>query len=105
MVSIVVDQRVALGAEPVDGLLGLPDQVDEPGRVAAPDLGAAGDAVGGRQQQPGAQADQRHAEAPRRTGMRGLVRFAAALGLRPCVGSRRRATLGSGCNPLHRRTV
>ena len=58
------DELVALRAEPVHRLLGLPDQVDQPGRVAAPDLAAAGDPVRGRQQQPGQQADQRHAEAP-----------------------------------------
>ena len=49
------DQRVALGGQPVDRLLRLADQVDQPGGVAAPDLVAAGDTVGGGQQQAGEQ--------------------------------------------------
>jgi hypothetical protein len=39
-------QGVALGAEPIDGLLGLADEIDQPGRVAAPDLGSTGNPVG-----------------------------------------------------------
>lgn len=58
------DQRIALGGQAVDGLLGLPDQVDETGCVAAANLVTAGDPVRGGQQQAGGQTDHRDAEAP-----------------------------------------
>src|SRR3954447_10780336 len=60
------DELVALRAEPVHRLLGLPDQVHQSGRVAAPDLVAAGDPVCGRQEQSGQQADERYTDAPAR---------------------------------------
>ena len=44
-------QRVPPRGEPVHRVLSLADQVDESRCIAAADLGAAGDAVGGRQQQ------------------------------------------------------
>ena len=37
-------QRITLGRQPVDGLLGLTHQVDEPGRIAAPNLVTTGHA-------------------------------------------------------------
>ena len=43
-------QGIALGGDPIHRLLCLANQVDQPGRVAAPDLVAAGHTVGGRQQ-------------------------------------------------------
>ena len=57
-------QGVALGTEPVHGLLCFADQVDEPRCIAAADLTATGDAVGGRQQQTGQQAHDRHPVPP-----------------------------------------
>ena len=95
------DELVALRAEPVHRLLGLPDQVHQPGRVAAPDLASAGDAVGGRQQQPGQQADQRHAEAPG-----GRASTEPAIGYSPVAFSVLRPTYVNlvGDIPLHRRT-
>src|SRR4051794_14295515 len=73
----LADKLVALRAEAVHRLLGLPDQIYQSRRVAAPDLAAAGNPVRGRQEQPGQQADQRYTQAPaggatRSLGMLGL---------------------------------
>ena len=57
-------QRVPLSVEPIDRELGLAHQVDQAGSVAAANLAAAGDTVGGRQQESGQQADDGDAETP-----------------------------------------
>jgi hypothetical protein len=57
-------ESVALTGEPVDGPLGIADEVDEPRRVTATYLTALGGGVGGGQQQACAQAHGRHAETP-----------------------------------------
>src|SRR6476469_3950552 len=54
-----------MGVDLGDELVALrADQVHQSGRVATPDLASAGDPVGGRQEQPGQQADERHTDAP-----------------------------------------
>ena len=62
--SILAASASRSAVEPVHRRLRLPDQVDQPRCVTAPDLAAAGHPVGGGQQQSGQQADQRDPEAP-----------------------------------------
>ena len=73
-------QRIALTTEPVHRSLGVVHQVDQAGGIAAPDLTAAGDPMGGGEQQPGQQADHRDPDPPRGSpGTRGRGCFRCCL--------------------------